>query len=387
MRMIPYAHQDIDEADVQAVVDVLRSDWITQGPTVGRFERAVAEYCGARHALAAINGTAALHLACRAIGLGPGDLLWTSPITFIASANCARMCGADVDFVDIDPRTYNMSVEALAQKLRAAAARGRLPKAIMPVHLAGQPCEMEPIGRLARQYGAAVIEDAAHALGARYRGIPVGTCDHADIAVFSFHPVKSITTGEGGMVVTQRQDLFERAVLLRNHGMTRDSKQMDGDAEGPWYYQQLDLGYNYRLPDILAVLGLSQMRRLDEFVARRRALAARYADRLAALPVTLPWQHPDTASAWHIFVIQLRLDRIRKTRREVFDALHAVGIGVNVHYIPVHTQPYYRRIGFSRGDFPQAEAYYAQALTLPLFVRLTDEDQDRVVAALEGILQ
>ncbi|MGH2403178.1 MAG: UDP-4-amino-4,6-dideoxy-N-acetyl-beta-L-altrosamine transaminase, partial [bacterium] len=366
MRMIPYAHQDVDEADVQAVVDVLRSDWITQGPTVGRFERAVADYCGARYALAAINGTAALHLACRMAGLGPQDLLWTSPITFVASANCARMCGADVDFVDIDPRTYNISVESLDQKLRTAAARGRLPKAIMPVHFAGQPCEMEPIGRLARQYGAVLIEDAAHALGARYRGTPVGACEHADAAVFSFHPVKSITTGEGGMVVTQRQDLFDTGVLLRNHGMTRDPRRMDGDAEGPWYYQQLDLGYNYRLPDILAVLGLSQMRRLDEFLARRRALVARYADRLANLPLTLPWQHPDAASAWHIYVVQLQLDRIRKSRREVVEALHAAGVGANVHYIPVHTQPYYRRIGFSRGDFPHAEAYYARAVTLPL---------------------
>ncbi len=385
MRMIPYAHQDVDEADVQAVADVLRSDWITQGPSVGRFERAVADYCGARYALAAINGTAALHLACRAIGLGPGDVLWTSPITFIASANCARMCGADVDFVDIDPRTYNMSADALEQKLRAAG-RGRLPKVIMPVHFAGQPCEMEPIRRLAQQYGATVIEDAAHALGARYRGVQVGACNHADMAVFSFHPVKSITTGEGGMVVTQRQDVFDAAMLLRNHGMTRERARMDGESEGPWYYQQLDLGYNYRLPDILAVLGTSQMRRLDEFVARRRALAARYADRLDGLPVTRPWQHADAASAWHLYVIQLQLDRIGKSRREVVEALHAAGIGVNVHYIPVHTQPYYRRLGFSRGDFPLAEAYYARALTLPLFARLTEEEQDRVIAALQTIL-
>lgn len=386
MRMIPYAHQDLDDADVQAVVDVLRSDWITQGPAVGRFERTVADYCGARYALAAINGTAALHLACRAIGLGPGDVLWTSPITFISSANCARMCGAEVDFVDIDPRTYNMSVDALEQKLRAAAGRGRLPKVIMPVHLAGQPCEMESIGGLARQFGAAVIEDAAHALGARYRGVPVGACDHAHAAVFSFHPVKSITTGEGGMVVTQRQDLFDAAVLLRNHGMTRERARMDGESEGPWYYQQLDLGYNYRLPDILAVLGTSQMRRLDEFITRRRALAARYDARLAGLPITLPWQHPDTASAWHLYIIQLQLDRIKKTRRKVVEALHAAGIGANVHYIPVHTQPYYRRLGFSRGDFPHAEAYYDRSVTLPLFASLTEEDQDRVIAALETIL-
>lgn len=386
MSCIPYARQDIDEDDVAAVLEVLRSDWLTQGPVVGRFERAVADYCGARYAVATSSGTSALHLAYRIIGLGPGDVVWTSPNTFAATANAARYCGAQVDFVDIDPRTYNLSVEALERRLRDAATRGRLPRAIVPVHFAGQPCEMQAIAALARAYDVIVVEDAAHALGATYRGTRVGRCDYSDVAVFSFHPVKHITTGEGGMVVTQRQDLAERALLLRSHGITRDPARMNGSTEGPWYYQQLDLGYNYRLTDIQAALGLSQMRRLDTFIARRRYLAARYDRALADLPLTRPWQHPDGASSWHLYVIRLDLQAARVSRRALVEALHRSGVMANVHYIPVHLHPYYQALGFRQGDFPQAEAYYAEAVSLPMFPRLREEEQDRVIRALHDVL-
>jgi UDP-4-amino-4,6-dideoxy-N-acetyl-beta-L-altrosamine transaminase len=384
--VIPYARQDVDDEDVRAVVEVLRSDWLTQGPMVERFERAVADYCGSRFAVAANSGTSALHLAYRAAGLGPGDLLWTSPNTFVASANAARYCGADVDFVDIDPRTYNMSPQALERKLRQAKQAGRPPAVVVPVHFAGQPCQMDAIGDLARAYGFRVIEDASHALGATYGGSRVGACAYSSMVVLSFHPVKIITTGEGGMVLTQDGALAERIALLRSHGITRDPALMDGPSEGPWYYQQVDLGYNYRLTDIQAVLGLSQMRRADAFVARRRALAARYDRLLADLPVTLPWQHPASASAWHLYVVRLRLGELRKTRRAVVEALREAGIRANVHYIPVHTQPYYRALGFRPGDFPQAEAYYREAITLPMYAALTEAEQDRVADVLREVL-
>lgn len=384
--MIPYARQDINDADIQAVVEVLQSDWLTQGPTVERFEQAVAAYCGSAHSVATNNGTSALHLACQAIGLGPGDLLWSTPNTFVASLNCARHCSADVDFVDIDPRTYNMSVDALERKLASAAERGRMPKAIMPVHFAGQPCEMEEIGRLAGQYGAIVIEDASHAVGAQYRGRPIGECKYSDVAVFSFHPVKIVTTGEGGMLVTQRADLADRARLLRSHGVTRDPSKMRRQSEGPWYYEQLELGYNYRMTDIQAALGYSQLSRIDAFVARRHALAARYAEGLEGLPLRLPWQHPGAASSWHLYVIRLNVPSLSMDRAQVVRALREAGINVNVHYIPVHTQPYYEALGFRRGDFPEAEAYYAEAISLPMYAGLREDDQDRVIQVLNRIL-
>lgn len=376
--MIPYGRQDISDEDIAAVVEVLKSDWLTTGPAIDRFEQQVASRCGAAHAAAVSNGTVALHLACRALGLGPGDTLWTSPNTFVASANCARYCGAEVDFVDIDPRTYNLDAGLLEQKLK----KERPPKIVVPVHFAGQPCDMEAIGALAKRYGFAVIEDASHAIGATYKGEPVGNCRHSDITTLSFHPVKIVTTAEGGMTLTNRADLAGRLAILRTHGITRDPGRMQKGSEGPWYYEQVELGYNYRITDLQAALGSSQMRRIEEFLARRRALAARYDKLLAGMPVTRPYQHADGASAWHLYVI-----KVEKDRRRVFDALRAGGVGANVHYIPVHLQPYYRALGFKPGDFPNAEAYYAGAITLPLFPRMTDADQDRVVDALAKALR
>jgi UDP-4-amino-4,6-dideoxy-N-acetyl-beta-L-altrosamine transaminase len=385
--MIPYGRQDISEEDIQAVVEVLRSDWLTQGPVIERFERMVAERCGARHAVAVSNATAALHIACLAAGLGSGDRLWTSPNTFLASANCGLYCGATPDFVDIDPRTCNMSAGALEEKLAVAARTGQLPKVIVPVHFAGQSCDMRRIGALAQQHGITVIEDASHAIGGSYAGKPIGNCAFSDMTVFSFHPVKIVTTGEGGMVLTNRDDLAARLRLFRSHGMTRDPAQMRTLSHGPWCYEQVDLGYNYRITDMQAALGCSQMTRLDEFIARRKALAERYDMLLAERAVVRPWQHPDGASAWHLYVIRLQLDRIGKSRRQVFDGLRGRGIGVNVHYIPVHMQPYYRRFGFAQGDFPEAERYYEEAISLPLFYGLTEAMQDEVVAALCKELQ
>jgi UDP-4-amino-4,6-dideoxy-N-acetyl-beta-L-altrosamine transaminase len=393
--MIPYGRQDISQEDIDAVTEVLRSDWLTQGQAGPRFERAMAAYCGVRDAIAVSNATAALHVACLALDLGPGDYLWTTPNTFVASANCALYCGASVDFVDIDPRTYNLSVAALAEKLDIAETRGRLPKIVVPVHFAGQSCEMRGIRALADRYGFRIVEDASHAVGAEYGGRKVGACDYGDIAVFSFHPVKIITTGEGGMALTGDPRLAERLSNLRTHGIVRnaprlneehDTQRLNEERYGPWFYEQIDLGLNYRMTDIQAALGASQLTRLDGFVARRRELAARYDTLLAKLPVTRPWQHPDTHSAWHLYVIRLRRNEIELSRRQVFDAMRAAGIGVNVHYIPVHTQPYYRRLGFETGMFPEAESYYEDAITLPLFSKMTNAEQDTVVAALEAIL-
>lgn len=384
--MIPYGRQDISEGDIRAVEEVLRSDWLTQGPAVERFEKAVADYCGAAHATAVNSATSALHLACRALGLGPGDRLWTSPNTFVASANCGLYCGAEVDFVDIDPDTWNLGVPALARKLEQAKAQGRLPKVVVPVHFAGRPCDMAAIAELAARYGFRVIEDASHAVGARYKDSIVGDCRHSDITVFSFHPVKIVTTGEGGMALTNRPELHAAMARLRSHGITRDPAAMEGESEGAWYYQQVDLGYNYRLTDIQAALGSSQMARLDAFVARRAALAERYRELLAGLPLQLPCEASDSRSAWHLFVVRLDTEKIGKSRREVFDALRAAGIGVNVHYIPVHTQPHYRRLGFRPGDFPEAEAYYREAISLPLYPTLSEEQQDYVVEKLRETL-
>jgi UDP-4-amino-4,6-dideoxy-N-acetyl-beta-L-altrosamine transaminase len=374
---IPYGRQSISEADIQAVVGVLRSDFLTQGPAVERFERSVADYCGATHSVAVNSATSALHIACLAAGLGPGDILWTSPNTFVASANCALYCGASVDFVDINPRTYNMSVELLEEKLIAANKAGRLPKVVIPVHFAGQPCEMDRIAELGREYGFIVIEDASHAIGGKYQEEPIGNCRYSDMTVFSFHPVKIITTGEGGAVTTNRPDLYERLLRLRSHGITRDPALMESENHGAWYYQQIELGFNYRMTDIQAGLGASQMARLDEFVTRRHELAERYNRLLAGLPLIVPWQNPDGCSAFHLYVV--RVDPAKATRRHVFDLLRAANIGVNVHYIPVHTQPYYRRLGFTDGMFPESEQYYSEAISLPMFASMTNELQGRVV--------
>jgi UDP-4-amino-4,6-dideoxy-N-acetyl-beta-L-altrosamine transaminase len=382
--MIPYGKQDISDADIQAVVTVLRSDWLTQGPAVPAFERAVSQYCGAQYAVAANSATSALHLACMALGVGPGDRVWTSAITFVASANCARYCGADVDLVDIDARTYNMSVEALARKLEHSQRAGTLPKVVIPVHLCGQSCDMAEIQALSRRYNFKIVEDASHAVGGSYRGKRVGDCRFSDIAVFSFHPVKVITTAEGGMAMTNDARLAKRMQLLRTHGITRDAEEMTHAPEGAWYYQQLELGFNYRMTDVQAGLGLSQMSRLDEFHRRRHAAARRYDALLAGLPVVTPSQHPDTVSGLHLYVIRLKLDKISTTHRKVFDALRAAGIGVNLHYIPVYRQPYYERMGFKPADYPEAERYYAEAISLPMFSGLTDPQQDRVIEALRS---
>lgn len=385
--MIPYGRQDISQADIDAVVDVLRSDYLTQGPMVPRFEHLVAQHVGANHALAVNSATSALHIACLALELGPGDRLWTTPITFVASANCALYCGAQVDFVDIDPQTYNLCPQALEQKLEQAKRDGNLPKVVIPVHLCGQPCDMQAIHLLAQKYGFRVIEDASHAIGGRYQGEFIGNCRYSDITVFSFHPVKIITTAEGGMALTNDSKLADKMALLRSHGITRNPAQMTHEADGPWYYQQIDLGFNYRMTDLQAALGFSQMERLDQFVARRHQLARRYDVLLSTLPVITPWQHPDSYSGLHLYVIRLQLGKINKSHRQIFEALRDLGIGVNLHYIPVHTQPYYQRMGFKAGDFPQAEGYYGEAISLPMFQTMSDEQQDEVIAALTKALQ
>jgi UDP-4-amino-4,6-dideoxy-N-acetyl-beta-L-altrosamine transaminase len=385
-QFIPYGRQDISQADIDTVVEVLQSDWITQGPAIERFEQLVAEYCGAKYAVAVSSATAGLHIACLAAGLSPRDVLWTSPNTFVASANCGLYCGASVVFVDIDPHTYNLSVDELEGKLAEAEKQGCLPKVVVPVHFSGQSCEMEKIAQLSEKYSFRIIEDAAHAIGGRYQGQAVGSCQFSDMAVFSFHPVKIITTGEGGMVLTNKEDLYEKLIRLRTHGITRKIELIKEESHGPWYYQQLELGFNYRMTDIQAALGASQMQRLDEFVKQRRFLAERYHQLLQDLPLMLPWQHPDTESSWHLYVIRVKLDKINKTHRQVFEALRQAKIGVNLHYIPVHTQPYYQQLGFKWGNFPNAEQYYREAISIPLYYGLTENNQQRVVNTIREVL-
>ncbi len=383
--MIPYGRQDISQADIDAVIEVLKSDFLTQGPKVPAFEEAVASYCGASHAIAVNSATSALHLACLALGLGPGDRLWTTPVTFVASANCALYCGASVDFVDIDPRTYNLSPAALEAKLEMAEKEGALPKVVVAVHLCGQPCDMKAISKLADKYAFRVIEDASHAIGGRYDGEPIGSGRYSDITIFSFHPVKIITSAEGGMAVTNDDGFAEKMQLLRSHGITRDPKQMTHESDGPWYYQQVELGFNYRMTELQAALGLSQMARLDDFVACRHELAGRYDELLSTLPVITPWQHPDSYSGLHLYVIRVAGGPAR--HRRVFELLREQGIGVNLHYIPVHTQPYYQAMGFTAGDFPHAMEYYEEAISLPMFPGLSSQDQDFVVATLAKAME
>lgn len=384
--MIPYGKQDIDQHDIDSVLEVLRSDFLTQGPKVPEFEKALMIHTGASYALAMNSATSALHVACLALGLGEGDWLWTSPVTFVASANCGLYCRAKVDFVDIDPATYNMCPIKLEQKLIAAKANGTLPKVVVPVHLCGQPCDMKAISTLAKEYGFKIIEDASHAIGGRYHDEPIGNCVYSDITVFSFHPVKIVTTAEGGAAVTNDKVLADKMVLLRSHGITRDNEQMVGESHGGWYYQQVDLGFNYRMTELQAALGVTQMQRLNEFVAARHRLAARYYKKMASLPVVLPHQLENTYSGLHLYVIRLKLDEIKLSHREVFDALRANGIGVNLHYIPVHTQPYYQAKGHRLGDYPESERYYQEAISLPMFHAMTELQQDEVVQVLTKIL-
>lgn len=383
--MIFYGKQSIDQNDIDAVVEVLKSDFLTQGPAIEKFEKCVAEYCGAKYAVAVTSATAALHISCLATGLGKGDILWTSPITFTASANCGRYCGADVDFVDIDPSTYNMSIAELEKKLQAAEIK---PRVVVPVHLAGQSCEMDKIYKLSQKYGFKVIEDASHAIGADYKETKVGCCKYSDMTVFSFHPVKIVTTGEGGMVLTNDKDLYEKLVLYRSHGITRDPKLMTGTADGPWYYQQIDLGFNYRMTDMQAALGYSQMQKVNEFVSKRRYLAKRYNELLKNINgIQLPDQNEDTKSSWHLYVVRVDFSKISKTKNQIFAEMKEKGICLNLHYIPVHTQPYYKNLGFKGGDFPNSEKYYEEAFTLPLYYSLTDEQQDHIVKSLVEVLQ
>ena len=378
--MIPYGRQDITQADIDAVVEVLRSDFLTQGPVVPMFEQAVATYCGAQHAVAVNSATSALHIACLALNLGPDDWLWTSPITFVASANCGLYCGAQVDFVDIDPRTYNLCPQALERKLVAAEREGRLPKVIIPVHLCGQPCDMRAIHVLAQRFGFKVIEDASHAIGGKYQGESIGSCRYSDITVFSFHPVKIITSGEGGMATTNDETLDQKMKLLRSHGITRDPALMTHVADGPWYYQQVDLGWNYRMTDIHAALGLSQMTRLEPYIVRRHLIADCYDEAFETASVKSPLRQTDRYSALHLYVIQVGP---RCSHKDTFARLRELSIGVNLHYIPVHLQPYYRRFGFSEGDFPNAESYYHRAISLPIYPSLSSAQQDQVITAVQ----
>jgi len=385
--MIPYGRQEITQSDIDAVTQVLTSDFLTQGPVVPRFEQSVAEKVGVKFALAVNSATSALHIACLALDVKKGDIVWTTPVTFVASANCARYCGADVDFVDIDPRTYNIDSTALRRKLEIAHANGTLPKVVIVVHLCGQSCDMVAIHALAQEYGFKVVEDASHAIGAKFKGEYVGNCGYSDITIFSFHPVKIVTTAEGGMACTNDETLARRMSLFRSHGITRDPEAMTHAPDGPWYYQQIELGYNYRMTELQAALGISQMTRLDEFVERRHEIARAYDSLLSRLPVTVPWQSPDAYSAFHLYVVRIRQDQARVNQLDVFLRMRSAGIGVNLHYIPVHTQPYYRSLGFNVGDFPNSEQYYKDAISLPMYPALTLEQQYEVVTALSNALQ
>ena len=384
--MIPYGRQEITDEDVQRVVDVLKSDYLTQGPVIDNFEREFADYCGAKYAVAVSSCTAALHISCLSLNVGEGDILWTVPNTFVASANCGLYCNATIDFVDIDPDTWNISIPALEKKLVTASRENKLPKAIVPVHFSGRSCDMRAIKKLSEKYGFAIIEDAAHSIGASYENEKVGSCAYADLTCFSTHPVKIITTGEGGIVTTNDEKLYKKLLCLRTHGITRDPNQMTKEPDGPWYFEQIMLGYHYRMTDLQAALGLSQMGRVDKYVDTRRQLARRYHDKLRELPLQLPQNEDIDTSSWHIYVVRLQLDKIAKTQKTVFDEMRSADIGVNLHYIPVHFHPYYQKLGFKKGDFPQCEQYYREALTLPLYPGLTHKEQDYICDTLRKIL-
>ena len=381
--MIPYGRQDINQADIDAVINVLKSDFLTQGNQVPKFEKAVSSYCNASYAVAVNSATSALHLACLSLNLGKGDYLWTSPISFVASANCGLFCGAKVDFVDINPKTYNLDSNKLKDKLIQAKAKNKLPKIVIPVHFAGQSCDMKSIYELSKEYGFKIIEDASHAIGGKYLNEPIGNCKYSDITVFSFHPVKIITTGEGGMALTNNNKLFKHMSLLRSHGITRDPSQMTKQADGDWYYQQIELGYNYRMTDIQAALGVSQLKRLDDYVSRRHELSTRYNELLKGFPLVIPYQYSDGYSAFHLYIIRLKN---RDKHKQVFEYLRKNGIGVNLHYIPVYHQPYYEAMGFKKGYCLEAENYYNEAISLPMYATLSEVEQDKVVAVLHKAL-
>ena len=384
--MIPYGKQEISEDDINAVVAVLRSDFLTQGPMVPLFENSVAAYCNSSYAIAVNSATSALHIACLALSVGSGDILWTTPITFVASANCELYCGASVDFVDIDPSTYNISVECLKEKLILAKAQGKLPKVLVVVHMCGQSCDMASIFALANKYDFKIIEDASHAIGGKYQDVLIGSCLYSDITIFSFHPVKIITTGEGGVAVTNNIKLAEKMRLLRSHGITREPREMEGTLAGPWYYEQIELGFNYRMTDIQAALGVSQLQRINTFVAKRQAIAANYEDLLQGLPIQLPKNINGIYNSYHLYIIRLVLNDINKTHKQVFQELRDCGIGVNLHYIPVYLQPYYKKLGFIKGYCKEAEKYYSEAISLPIYPGLLQEEQLKVVNSIKEIL-
>ena len=379
--MLPYGKHDINQADIDSVVNVLQSDFLTQGPQVPLFEEAVSNYCGSQHGVAVNSATSALHIACLALSLGKGDYFWTSPNSFVASANCGLYCGAKVDFVDIDEKTYNMSVVELEKKLIQAKKDNKLPKIVIPVHFAGQSCDMKKIYSLGKEYGFSIIEDASHAIGGKYLDKPVGGCQYSDITVFSFHPVKIITTAEGGLATTNSRELSEKMQMLRSHGITRNPSLMNKESEGEWYYQQIDLGFNYRMTELQAALGISQIQRLDDFVIRRNALGERYDKLLDGMALVKPSQFEDSSSAMHLYPIKV------DNRGEIFKKLREGGVGVSVHYIPIHMQPYYKSLGFKSADFPVSEDYYNRAVSIPLFAKMTENQQDKVIKCLRGSLQ
>lgn len=385
--MIPYGKQDINQHDIDSVIEVLKSDFLTQGPRVPEFEKVLSSFSKVNHALAFNSATSALHIACLALELGEGDLLWTSPITFVASANCGLYCGAKIDFVDIDPKTYNMCPKKLEEKLIYAKAKNELPKIVIPVHLSGQSCDMESIQKLSKKFGFKVIEDASHAIGGKFKDSPIGSCKYSDITVFSFHPVKIVTTAEGGAALTNSNGLAKKMEILRTHGITRDPAQMIGKIHGDWYYQQIDLGFNYRMTEIQAALGISQMKRLKDFVRKRNVLASRYNKLLKDLPLKLPHQLKHSYSSMHLYIIRLKIDEIKMSHKEIFNKLRFAGVGVNLHYIPVHFHPYYKELGFKEGVFEESESYYKEAISLPLFHSMTIEEQDHVIDSLHKILQ
>ena len=386
MPYIPYGKHEVLEEDIKEVVKVLKSDFITQGEMVPKFEKAVSDYCGAKYAKAVNSGTSALHIACLSLGLRSGDYLWTSPISFVASANCGLYCGAKIDFVDINKETYNISIDNLKKKLKEAKKKNNLPKILIPVHLAGQSCEMEEIYKLSVKYGFKIIEDASHAIGGRYLGKPVGNCKYSHLTVFSFHPVKGITTGEGGMFMTNSKELFNKLDLFRSHGVSREEFEVKEEQEGSWYYEQIDLGYNYRMNDMQAALGLSQLNRLDKYIEKRHKIADRYNNLLANLPISIPKQSSQSYSGMHLYIIRLKLDEINASHLSVFESMRENGIGVNLHYIPIYKHPYYRRMTKGISDLPEAEKYYKEAISLPIFPKLKVSEQEKVVSTLKAAI-
>ena len=384
--MIPYGKQDVSQDDIDAVVDVLKSDYLTQGPIVPKFEKSLSDFTKAKYSVVVNSATSALHIACKALEVSPGDMVWTSAITFVASANCALYCGANVDFVDIDSNSYNICIESLTKKLELARLSGNLPKVLIPVHLSGQSCDMKSIFELSKEYGFAIIEDASHAIGGMYTDEPVGNCKFSDIAVFSFHPVKIITSGEGGAAMTNNPKLDQKMRLFASHGITRNTELMENVPDGPWYYEQLSLGSNYRMTELQAALGLSQMSRINSFIQKRHQIAKRYNDELKHLPLTLPAQGNEHYSSYHLYIIRLKLDAIQKSHKEIFEELRHEGLGVNLHYIPVYHHPYFKKLGFKKGYCSEAENYYREAISIPIYFGLSDELQDQAIETILKVL-